>query len=262
MPRQDEPAAERGSGRVQSVERTFELLEAMSDLGGTAGLSQLAARLGLPLPTIHRLVRTLVDLGYVRQEPSREYALGPRLMRLGEHAGKLLGTWAMPVLRGLVEEIGESANLAMLDGDHVVYTAQVPGVHAMRMFTEVGRRVQVHCTAVGKAMLAQIPPEQAAALVAASGLRPHTAHTITSPEDFRAELDRIREVGYAVDNEEQEIGVRCVAVAVPGRVPRAAFSISGPSPRMADALIHRTVPLLRKAAEGVAAELDQVGPAR
>ncbi|GAA4859979.1 IclR family transcriptional regulator [Pseudonocardia benzenivorans] len=255
-----DPAPERGSGRVQSVERTFELLEAMSDLGGTAGLSQLAARLALPLPTIHRLVRTLVDLGYVRQQPSREYALGPRLMRLGEHASQLLGTWAMPYLRELVDEIGESANLAMLDGDHVVYTAQVPGVHAMRMFTEVGRRAQVHCTAVGKAMLALMPPEQADMIVAGSVMHPQTGHTIVTPDGFRAELDRVREAGYAVDNEEQEIGVRCVAVAVPGRAPRAAVSISGPSPRMSDALIQQAVPLLRRAAEGVAGELEPLRP--
>ncbi|GAY09499.1 transcriptional regulator, IclR family [Pseudonocardia sp. N23] len=260
MAGQAEPGAERSSGRVQSVERTFELLEAMSDLGGTAGLSQLAARLGLPLPTIHRLVRTLVDLGYVRQQPSREYALGPRLMRLGEHASRLLGTWAMPHLRDLVDEIGESANLAMLDGDHVVYTAQVPGVHSMRMFTEVGRRAQVHCTAVGKAMLALMPREQADVIVRGSVMTPQTGHTIVTLDGFHTELARVKEMGYAVDNEEQEIGVRCVAVAVPGRTPRAAFSISGPSPRMTDALIHRAVPLLRRAAEGVAGELDESGP--
>lgn len=251
--------AERGSGRVQSVERTFELLEAMSDLGGAAGLSQLAARLQLPLPTIHRLVRTLVDLGYVRQEPSREYALGPRLMRLGEHAGRLLGTWAVPYLRRLVDELGESANMAMLDGDHVVYTAQVPGVHAMRMFTEVGRRAQVHCTAVGKAMLALLPADEADAVLAGSAMAPQTPHTITSRARFREELARIKELGYAVDDEEQELGVRCVAVAVPGRLPGAAFSVSGPSPRMTDSLIERAVPLLRQAVAATADELAGPG---
>jgi IclR family acetate operon transcriptional repressor len=250
-------STERGTGRIQSVERTFELLEAMSDLGGTAGVMQLAARMETPPPTIHRLIRTLVELGYVRQQPSREYTLGPRLIRLGEHAGTLLGSWALPYLRQLVDKIGESANLATLDGDHIVYTAQMPGTHAMRMFTEVGRRAQVHCTAVGKAMLAQMPVEQVRTIVEGSAMQAQTIHTITAVDLFQEELDLVRAVGYAVDNEEQEIGVRCVAVAVPGRMPRAAFSISGPSPRMTDALIHRAVPLLRQVSEQLAGEFDK-----
>ncbi len=105
------------------------------------GLSQLAQESGLPLPTIHRLVRTVVDLGYVRQEPNRQYALGPRLIRLGENASKMLGTWARPYLQDRVDNLGETANLAMLDGDDIVYIGQVPSRHSMRMFTEVGRRV-------------------------------------------------------------------------------------------------------------------------
>src|SRR5437773_114636 len=115
------------AGGVQSIARAFDLLEMMADLGGIVSLSQLASRSGLPLPTIHRLMRTLLDLGYLRQEPSREYALGPRLVRLGESASRLLATWATPHLQRLVDAIGESANMAMMDGHQVVYTAQVPG---------------------------------------------------------------------------------------------------------------------------------------
>ena len=114
---QDHAGAAPGArtGGVQSISRAFVLLETMADCGGISGLSQLAARSGLPLPTIHRLMRTLVDLGYVRQEASREYALGPRIVRLGDSASGLLDRWAAPRLRELVELLGESANLAMLD---------------------------------------------------------------------------------------------------------------------------------------------------
>lgn len=125
------------SGGVQSLERAFDLLERMADAGGEVGLSELSASSGLPLPTIHRLMRTLVVCGYVRQQPNRRYALGPRLIRLGESASRLLGTWARPYLARLVEETGETANMALLDGDEVVYVAQVPSKHSMRMFTEV-----------------------------------------------------------------------------------------------------------------------------
>src|SRR6266705_1172025 len=95
MAKQDVDAGNgRLPGGVQSIARAFDLLETMADLGGIVGLSQLASRSGLPLPTIHRLMRTLLDLGYVRQEPSREYALGPRLVRLGENASRLLSDWS------------------------------------------------------------------------------------------------------------------------------------------------------------------------
>src|SRR5687768_17029136 len=168
----------RASGGVQSLERAFELLEAMADAGGVIGLSRLAQESGLAMPTIHRLVRTLVDLGYVRQEPSRQYALGPRLIRLGDGASRLLGTWSRPYLSRLVDALGESANLAMLDGDRVVYVAHVQSTRSMRMFTEVGRRVYPHCTAVGKALLAHLPPSDVHALLGRTGMPAQTEHTI------------------------------------------------------------------------------------
>jgi len=129
----DVPVADRGarSGTVQSIERAFGLLETMADHGGTMGLSQLAQQSGLPLPTIHRL-RTLVDLAYLRQDSSRQYVLAPRLIRLGESSGAILSVWAKPHLDRLVAERGESANMAMLDGDQIVYFAQAQSRCAMR----------------------------------------------------------------------------------------------------------------------------------
>jgi IclR family transcriptional regulator, acetate operon repressor len=255
---QDHAGAAPGArtGGVQSISRAFVLLETMADCGGISGLSQLAARSGLPLPTIHRLMRTLVDLGYVRQEASREYALGPRIVRLGDSASGLLDRWAAPRLRELVELLGESANLAMLDGDQAMYVAQVPGRHSMRMFTEVGRRVAIHSTAVGKAMLAQMPPERVNEILARTGLPSMTDRTIVDPARFVEQLAEIREQGYSTDDGEQEIGVRCVAVALPGHRTRAALSISGPQTRMTADLIASAVPLLRDAARALAAELN------
>ena len=133
---------------VQSVERAFELLEIMASAGGSMALGELATRAELPQPTIHRLVRTLLVMGYVRRLENRRYALGPKLIRLGESAAQLIGAWSRPHLTELVERTGESANMAVLDNDMAVYVAQVPSPHAMRMFTEVGRRVHLHCTGV------------------------------------------------------------------------------------------------------------------
>src|SRR5919107_4355962 len=201
---------------VQSLERAFTLLELMAEDGGEVPLSRLAVGRGLPLSTIHRLVRTLVARGYVRQLPSRRYVLGPRLIHLGDSSSRTLGTWARPHLSSLVDSTGETANLAMLDGDRVVYVAQVPSRHSMRMFTEVGRRVHLHCTGVGKVLLAQLPAEQARRLLVQAGMPVRTERTVTDPDELLALLPAIAERGYAVDDGEQETGVRCVAVPVPG----------------------------------------------
>ena len=244
------------AGGVQSLDRAFVVLETMADAGGVISLSQLAADAGLPLPTIHRIVRTLVDLGYVRQEPSRQYSLGPRLIRLGDVASRRLSTWARPHMAGVVAALGESVNLAVLDGDQIVYVGQVmASQHSMRMFTEVGRRVDPHTTAVGKAILALEDPAEVRALLGRTGMTARTGHTITTPEGFAEELERTRERGYALDDEEQEMGVRCVAVAVPGAPQRVAVSMSGPLSRMGDDVVERAAPLLSKAAAAIAAEL-------
>jgi len=242
------------TGGVQSIERAFELLEAMADAGGVVGLSQLATRSGLPLPTIHRLMRTLVGRGYARQETSREYALGPRLIRLGETASGLIGERARPQLARLVDVLGESANLALFDGGQVLYVAQAPGRHSMRMFTEVGRRVSPHCTAVGKALLAQMPPGKVRDILERTDMVAHTPNTITDPEAYMRELEKVHREGYAVDEGEQEIGVRCVAVALDGGPANAALSISGPTTRMTDDVVQRAVPELQAAAAALVAD--------
>jgi IclR family transcriptional regulator, acetate operon repressor len=240
---------------VQSVARAFELLEVIADSGGATNLSDLARSAGLPLGTIHRLLRTLVDLGYLRQQPSREYALGPRLIRLGETSSHLVGPWARPYLGSLVDELGETANLAMLDGDQIVYVAQVPSRHSMRMFTEVGKRVSPHCTAVGKAMLSSLPGAQVDAILRTSGMHRYTDNTITDPVSLADQLEVVRDHGYATDEGEKETGVRCVAVLVLGAPARMAMSISGPAPRMTDALVERAVPVLLSSAQALAADL-------
>lgn len=246
-----------GVGGVQSVARSFELLELLADRGGQATLSDLAAASGLPLPTIHRLVRTLVSRGYVRQDPSRRYALGPRLIRLGETASQMFGRWARHHLTELVSEVGETANLAVLDTDQVVYVAQAPSAHALRMFTEVGARVHAHCTGVGKALLAQLDDDAVREITRRTGLPPSTEHTITDVTALLEHLHTVRERGYAVDDGEQELGVRCVAVPVPSAPTRTALSVSGPPARVTDELITRAVPVLHRTAEALGAELEE-----
>jgi IclR family acetate operon transcriptional repressor len=249
-------ATKPAGGGVQSLERAFAILETMADAGGVISLSQLANDAQLPLPTIHRLVRTLVDLGYVRQEASRQYSLGPRLIRLGETTSRMVSRWARPHMERLAHELGESVNLAMLDGDQVVYIGQVMASrNSMRMFTEVGRRVLPHSTGVGKAIMAGMDPETVQAILARTGMPARTEHTITDPDAFAAELGRTRARGYALDEGEQEVGVRCVAVAIPGSPQPLALSVSGPLPRMTDSFIEGAAGPMHAVADALSAEM-------
>ena len=235
-------------GGVQSVHRALDVLEALAAAGGTASLGDLAAACGLPAPTLHRLAGTLADRGYLRRLPDRRYSLGSRLVPLGADALALLGGRALPVLRGLAELTGESANLAVLTQGCAEYVAQAPGRHTMRTFTEVGNRVALHCTGVGKALLAAVPPAQASRLISAVPLAALTAGTITDPAALHAEVALTRTRGYALDEGEMETGVRCVAVGLPGAAPMA-ISVSGPAARMTDDLITAAVSALRRAAD-------------
>lgn len=246
----------RGGG-VQSVERAFQILEAVAAAGGLVSLSELSTATRLPMPTIHRLIRTLLQLGYIRQEASRQYSLGPRLIRLGEVTSTMLGRWAQPYMEPLAQELGESVNLAILDNDEVLYVAQVMASrHSMRMFTEVGRRVPVHATAVGKAMLADAAPDQVTNLLARRGMPRYTKTTITTPAEFASALAGVRDQGYAIDEGEQEEGVRCVAVALPSSLQPMALSVSAPASRMTDVEVARVVGPLNRVAAAIAQELN------
>jgi IclR family transcriptional regulator, acetate operon repressor len=227
----------RAVGPVQSVDRALGVLEALAASGAPVGVGEVADLTGLPQGTVHRLLQTLQQRGYVRRDLSRKYSLGTGAIRLADAAQRALARSARPHLAELVKLSGETANLAVLDGDDVVYIAQISSPHTLRMFAEVGRHVPPHSTAVGKVLLAALPREQALAVLGRTGLTPRTATTITDLDAFAAELDRVAEQGWAADEQEQESGVRCVAVPVaggPGPVV-AALSLSGPADRFTGA---------------------------
>lgn len=236
------------AGGVQSITRAFRLLEAMAAARGELSVSEMAEATGLPLPTTHRIIRTLRDLGQVHQLANRRYTLGPRLVGLGDRASRVLGLRAAEGLAGVAGAVGETANLAVLDGDRAAYTAQAPSRHSMRTFTEIGRRVPVHSTGVGKAVLAQIPDDAVRRILAGTGTPRMTEHTITGVEPLLADLARIRERGHAVDDQEHELGVFCVAVPVPGAPTPTALSVSGPTTRFGRDRAGDAAALLRAAA--------------
>jgi IclR family acetate operon transcriptional repressor len=224
----------RAVGTVQSVDRALDVLEALAHAGAPTGVAEIAVLTGLPQGTVHRLLQSLQRRGYVRREPSRKYSLGASAVQLAEAAQRSLARSVRPYLAELVELSGETANLAVLEGEDVVYVAQVPSPHTLRMFAEVGRHVPPHSTAVGKVLLAGMRRERAMGILRRVGLPARTPATITDTAEFTRELDRVAAQGWAADEEEQETGVRCVAVPVGDhRGVVAALSLSGPADRFA-----------------------------
>lgn len=223
---------------VQSVDRALDVLEVLAQ-GGELGVTEIARRVGLPQGTAHRLLLSLARRGYVRRGPDRSYAVGLTALRLGDAAYRELGSIARDHLAALVALSGETANLAVLEGEVMVYVAQCPSAHALRIFAEVGRRVPVHSTAVGKATLAAMPAAELDRLLYRLDLEASTRHTERTRAGLLAALERVRTDGYALDEEEQEVGVRCVAVALPVVSKlRSAVSVSGPAERLTPARCH------------------------
>lgn len=203
------------------------------------GVLELAEKTGLNGSTVHRLLGTLLEQGYVRQDTgSKKYLLGPQSLRLGYAALSHfdIRNDSLDLLRELAENVQELANLALLTGNEATYVAQVPTPGPVQMFTQFGSRVPLHCTGVGKAILAYLPEKEVHKLLDAdrSSFSSFTKNTITSLAAMEIELQTIRKRGYAVDNEEREIGVRCVAAPVfgPGGNVVGAVSVSGPSARV------------------------------
>ncbi len=245
-------------GGVQSVERALDVLEVLSredDLG----VSEIAAATGLAVGTVHRLLSTLTSRGYVhRNARARRYGLGLRSLALAVAARERVGPVARPFLEELTRTSGETANLAVLEANSTVYVEQATPDRMLRIFTEPGNRVPLHSSGTGKVLLAYQPPRLVDFVLGRAGLPRQTASTITEPAQLRAELRTIRRQGYAVDYEEQEEGVRCLAAPVfgPDGDIFAAMSISGPTGRLDGRRIEALVPHLKRISAALSEALD------
>ena len=239
---------------VQSVERAFDLLEALAG-GDELGVTELATRTGLVPSTAHRLLATLTKRGYVTHSSnSGRYVLGYKVVEVAnglKHSLSRLRAVSRPHLESIQKATGETSNLVVLDGDRVIYVDQVEGSRSVRMFTIVGAAAMAHTTASGKAILAYGPPEAVASLYGdRDGLEQLTPRTLTTLEALQADLKRITRRGYAIDNEEHEEGVSCVAVPVFDHAgqPCAAVSVSAPTPRILHGDTEDLASLLRERA--------------
>lgn len=248
---------------VQSVDRALDLLEALTAAEGEVSITALASRTKLHVSTVHRLLATLLRRGYVRQNPdtSRYYA-GAKLAAFGDGRGRFneLRSAARPILRSLVDLTRETANLSVLDDTAAVYIETAASPQVIRLFTVVGNRVPLHATGAGKALLAALPVPRREAILDRSALEPHTPKTIVDRVALGKVLETARANGYALDDEEFDEGVRCIAVPVgPAGAPIAALSISGPANRLTRQRCIDFVPQLRRCAQELA-EAVREGP--
>lgn len=235
------PTADRGG--VQSVARIFDLIEVLAVHPAGASLQQLAGEANLAKSTAHRLLGSLVALGYAMQDPNTgKYRLTLKMFEIS--SGIVNSMDVMSVAKLHLERLslrtGEAVHLVIRDGQDIVYIYKTES-GPMRMSSRVGLRSPLYCTGVGKAILATLPDGEAEEIWRHSDLKKLTNRTVTDLPGLRAQLADVRAAGYAIDDEENELGIRCVALAIPGPGGRAdsAFSISGLAPYMTPDRIRR-----------------------
>lgn len=226
-------------GPVQSLARGLHLLELLAADEPGLTLTDLAQTAGLPPSTTHRLLKGLERRRFVHHDgDSGRWQVGVQAFTVGSAfvRGRNVVALARPFLRHLVDKSGETANLAVEDAGEAVYLAQVECNETMRAFARPGARIPMHCTAVGKALLAAASPDAAARVLTHAPLAKLTPRTLTDPQALTGELLAIRGRGFAVDDEEQAVGLRCVAATLHDATggALAALSVSGPSARITD----------------------------
>ena len=243
---------------VQSVERIFQLIESLAAHPAGAGLQRLAQDTDLAKSTVHRLLASLVSLGYAAQDENGRYRLTLKMFELS--SGIVNSMDIMDVakvhLERLAQRTGEAVHLVIRDGQDIVYIYKTES-GPMRMSSRVGLRSPLYCTGVGKAILATLPADEVTNIWQHTTPQKLTTHTIVEFDALQAQLAEVRTNGYAIDDEENELGVRCVAVAIPGLGGRAdsAFSISGLAPYMTPERIRRIATLAQDARTDIMADL-------
>lgn len=223
--------------KIQSVTRAVNILEYLAENGNSESLSNISRALGLSKSTVFTLISTCEQLGYVRQnQDTGKYSLGLKLFELGQvvHSSMDLRAIAMPFLRKLAGQHGETVHLAVLSGDEVVYIDKVDSPRSIGIVSRIGGRNPAYCTGVGKVLLSGLPEDQLDKLLEAKKLKRFTENTITAPGKLKRQLQQIKIQGYTVDREEIELGLFCVAAPIKNYLGTviAAISLSGPAARM------------------------------
>jgi DNA-binding IclR family transcriptional regulator len=245
--------------KVRSVSRAVRILEVFGQ-GSALTVTEVARSLRLPKSSVYELLVTLAAEGLVEKDGSNgRYRLGLRLLELAHAVGHNLelSRVARPLLEKLAARLDETVQLTVLDRDQILYIDGCESTRQLRTFFDPGDRAPLHCTALGKAILAFLPPPEIERITRAKGLRRFTANTLTRAEALRSELARTRERGYSIDDMEHEEGVRCIGAPLRDRegAVRASISVSGPSTRLPPERDAEIARLVVQAAEEISRRL-------
>jgi DNA-binding IclR family transcriptional regulator len=259
MARVPQSKTDKSPYRVQVVDRALAALDVLANRSSECSLVELCTALKLHKSTVHRLMMVLEQHRLVDKNPETGgYRLGLKLFEFGSKAIAAFDPrrHARPYLDRLQRELGETVFFCILDEGQVFYLEKVESQQSVRTACTVGSRAPAYCTAVGKAMLAELPDAEVDDIVRRWGLKAITANTITTPEALRAELKAVVSRGYAIDNEEKEEGLRCVSAAVRGHSGKlfAAISVSGPAFRITKQRIPEIGQVVMRAANDLSAE--------
>jgi IclR family KDG regulon transcriptional repressor len=263
----DDDAEDRQRSGVQSLGRAFSILEEVARHREGIGLAELSKLVGLHNSTTFHLAKTMVSLGYMRQErDSKRYRVGRPLFALAASALDEIEmvNLATPVLEDLSRETGESGHFAVRMGDSVVVIARTSGPGAFQLTDRVGVVRPAHCTALGKIILASLRPDQLKRFLERVELKPSTPKSITEPSVLLREIAEVRRTAIAIDDGEFNAEVRCIAVPVynfTGDVI-GALGISGPIWRMSDSVLKSRAKLVQAAAQRLSAEFGASGAAK
>jgi IclR family KDG regulon transcriptional repressor len=244
--------------RIHVIDRAAQILDCFGFDHQELSVSEIGARTGLHRSTAHRILMALEYNDLIKQNPDTgKYHLGIKLFKLGHQAVSQLNLREIcrPFLSRLMNDTKETIHLAVLDDDQVLYLDKVEGPHALRMPSRVGRHIPTYCTSLGKAMLSCLEDPEIKSILRRQSLKPHTENTVKSVEQLLADLRAVRKRGYAVDNEEIEIGLRCVGAPLRDYTGgmAGAISVAAPSARLSG----KNTPVIGRMVIAIAAEISE-----
>ena len=241
---------------LRAVDRVCDILDVLANAPEGVSLSEVAEGADLPKSSTFRYLTALEARHYIERDPvTANYRLGLAFRPQNTRAVEGLADLARPALAKLRDQLQETTNLGVLDGAFVVHKVVAESPHMMRLAARVGERGYVHCTALGKAICATLPEERVHSILAASGMPRFTEATITDPEEFLRELNRVRSEGYGLDDAENQAAGRCVGVAIENLPVPAGISISAPADRFPPERTAEVVSHLRKVAGSLSRQM-------
>jgi IclR family acetate operon transcriptional repressor len=241
----------RSSGAGNAATKTLNVLEAAVAGARPRRLADISADAGVPKASTHRILGVLGELGFISSEGDGTYRAGPRMLALAEEVKAVGDAGIGDVLAALAADVGHTVHMALRSGDHAVYVHKVETDQPYQMASRVGMRLPLHCSAIGKCVLAYLPEDELATVVAGAGLPARTSATITDTERLTRELAEIRDRGYSIDDEENEKTVRCIGAPVfdRGGAVVGGVSVSTVTFLVPTAQLVSFAPALRTAAE-------------